>query len=116
MSWCARGALVAFALTLSCCAKPVRDIQPAMVDPSAFAGDSCPQLAAKRARLSQALVFRGFAQDQVSADDRAGIFGAPMLMGTMFDGNNEAAVSELKGELRAVNSQILAMNCGLDHW
>jgi hypothetical protein len=116
MSWSLRGALIALAISVAACAKPVRDIEPASVDASAFAGVTCPELTAKKAKLSQALIFRGFAQDQTSVDDRAGVLGVPLLMGTMFDGDNETGIARLKGELRALDSQMLAMNCSLNNW
>jgi hypothetical protein len=80
-----------------------------------FVGKSCSQLVAERARLSQALIFAGLAQDQVSADDQMRTLGAPTPVGTLFDGDREPEVARLKGELHAVYAQMIVMRCGPDY-
>jgi hypothetical protein len=114
MSWFPRGAILALALAFSSCAKPTREIQPAFVDPSAFMGATCMQLTAERGRRSQALIFAGLAQDQTSLDDRTRLLGVPTPMGTIFEGDNEVAISRLKGELRAIDAQ-MPIACDADY-
>ncbi|WP_244613005.1 hypothetical protein [Methylosinus sp. Ce-a6] len=108
------GLALAAALGLSACAKPTRDVEPLPVDPALFAGADCAQLVARRARISQALIFAGSAQDQIAADDRVRTLGVPTPMGTLFDGDREAEVARLKGELHAVNAQMEMQLCGPD--
>jgi hypothetical protein len=115
MSWFIRGALLALSLIVAACAKQTRYIQPAVVDPSIFAYATCSQLLTERGKRSQALVFAGFAQDETSSQDRIRILGAPTPMGTIFEGDNEVEISRLKGELRALDAQMLIMNCGADY-
>ncbi|MBG0808636.1 hypothetical protein IY145_04530 [Methylosinus sp. H3A] len=105
---------VVAALGLSACAKTAGDIEPAPVDPALFVGADCAQLVARRARISQALIFAGSAQDQIAADDRTRTLGVPTPMGTLFDGDREPDVARLKGELHAVNAQMDAQRCGPD--
>jgi hypothetical protein len=112
MSWFIRSALLALLLIVAACAKQTRDIRPAFVDPSNFADATCSQLLTERAKRSQALVFSGFAQDETSSQDRLRILGAPTPMGTIFEGDNEVEISRLKGELHALDAQMLIMNCG----
>jgi len=111
---CVAGWAAAAALGLSACAKTAWDIEPAPVDPALFAGADCPQLVARRARISQALIFAGSAQDQIAADDRTRTLGAPTPMGTLFEGDREPEVARLKGELHAVNAQMDMLRCGPD--
>lgn len=111
----ARGVAFALVLVLGGCAKQTRDIEAAAVDPAIFVGATCSQLVAERAKRSQALIFAGLAQDQVSADDRVRTFGAPTPMGTLFEGDREDEVARLKGELHAANAQMIVMNCGPDY-
>ncbi|PWB94369.1 hypothetical protein [Methylosinus sporium] len=105
---------VAAAFGLAACAKPTREIEPAPVDPGLFIGADCPQLVARRARIAQALIFAGSAQDQLAADDRTRTFGVPTPMGTPFDADREPQIARLKGELHAVNAQMDAQRCGPD--
>ncbi len=115
MVWLARSAFLILAGLLGACAKQTRDIPPAIVEPSLFIGGTCSELVAERAKRSQALVFAGLAQDQTSQDDRTRTLGVPTPMGTIFEGDHEAEVARLKGELRALNAQLRAMNCGPDY-
>lgn len=112
MSWFIRVALLALSLVVSDCAKQTRYIQPAIVDPSIFAYATCSQLLTERAKRSQALIFSGIAQDETSSQDRLRILVVPTPMGTIFEGDNEVEISRLKGELRALDAQMLIMNCG----
>ncbi len=105
---------LAAALGLSACAKTTRDIEPAPVDPALFAGADCAQLMARRARISQTLIFSGSAQDQIAADDRTRTLGVPTPMGTPFDSDREPEIARLKGELHAVNAQMDTQRCGPD--
>ena len=105
---------LAAALGLSACAKTTLDIEPAPVDPALFAGADCAQLVARRARIAQALIFAGSAQDQLAADDRMRTLGVPTPMGTPFDDDREPQIARLKGELHAVNAQMDAQRCGPD--
>lgn len=105
------GACLALIVVLAACAKRTRDIEPGVVDASVFTGATCAQLVAERAKRSEALIFSGLEQDHTSLEDRAGVFGAPMLMGTIFNGRNESEIARLKGELRALD-ELLATNCG----
>lgn len=104
-----------FAAALSACARPAHEIEPAPIDPVMFMGKSCSELAHQRARRSRALIFAGMAQDQVSADDNMRTLGVPTPVGTIFDGDREPEVARLKGELHAVNAQMIEMNCGPDY-
>ncbi|WP_245258394.1 hypothetical protein [Methylosinus sp. LW4] len=105
---------LAAALGLSACAKTTLEIEPAPVDPALFVGVDCAQLVARRARISQALIFAGSAQDQLAADDRTRTLGVPTPMGTPFDDDREPQIARLKGELHAVNAQMDAQRCGPD--
>ncbi|WP_400766662.1 hypothetical protein [Methylosinus sporium] len=105
---------LAAALGLSACAKTTLEIEPAPVDPALFVGADCAQLVARRARISQALIFAGSAQDQLAADDRTRTLGVPTPMGTPFDDDREPQIARLKGELHAVNAQMDAQRCGPD--
>jgi hypothetical protein len=105
---------LAAALGLSACAKTTLEIEPAPVDPALFVGADCPHLVARRARISQALIFAGSAQDQLAADDRTRTLGVPTPMGTPFDDDREPQIARLKGELHAVNAQMDAQRCGRD--
>jgi hypothetical protein len=99
---------------LAACARQTREIEAAPVEPGLFSGMSCLRLVKERARRSQALIFAGAAQDQVSADDSLRTLGIPTPAGTLFDGDREPEVARLKGELRAVNAQLLASGCIAD--
>ncbi|MBY6240569.1 hypothetical protein [Methylosinus sp. Sm6] len=103
------------AAALAACAKPAHEIAPTPIDPVMFAGKSCSQLVAARARRSQALIFAGMAQNQVSDDDRMRTLGVPTPVGTLFDGDREPEVARLKGELHAIGAQMIVMNCGPDY-
>lgn len=103
------------AVLLGGCARPASEIEAAAVDPALFEGMTCSQLVAQRARRSQALIFAGMAQDQVSADDGMRTLGVPTPVGTLFDGDREPEVARLKGELHAVTAQLIAMRCGPDY-
>ncbi|OAI29620.1 hypothetical protein A1351_10660 [Methylosinus sp. R-45379] len=105
---------LAAALGLSACAKTTWDIEPAPVDPALFVGTDCAHLVARRARISQALIFAGSAQDQLAADDRMRTLGVPTPMGTPFGDDREPQIARLKGELHAVNAQMDAQRCGPD--
>jgi hypothetical protein len=109
------GLTLGFAAALTACARPAHEIEPAPTDPAMFMGMSCSQLVHERARRSRALIFAGMAQDQVSADDNMRTLGVPTPVGTIFDGDREPEVARLKGELHAVNAQMIAMNCGPDY-
>lgn len=108
------GFALAAALGLSACAKPTREVEPLPADPALFVGYDCAQLVARRARISQALIFAGSAQDQIAADDRIRTLGVPTPMGTLFEGDREAEIARLKGELHAVNAQMETQRCGPD--
>jgi len=97
------------------CARPMRDIEPNFVDANRFAGASCSQLVAERARRARALIFSGLQQDQISQDDRARTFGAPTPMGTLFEDDVEPEIARLKGELRAIDTMHAIMICGSDY-
>jgi hypothetical protein len=112
--FCVAGWMVAAALGLAACAKSTHDIEPAPVDPALFVGADCAQLVARRARISQALIFAGSAQDQIAADDRTRTLGVPTPMGTPFELDREPEVARLKGELHAVNAQMDLQRCGPD--
>jgi hypothetical protein len=103
------------AAQLGACARRTSEIEAVAVDPAMFEGMTCSQLVAQRARRSQALIFAGMAQDQVSADDGMRTLGVPTPVGTLFDGDREPEVARLKGELHAVNAQLIAMRCGPDY-
>ncbi|WP_245267234.1 hypothetical protein [Methylosinus sp. LW3] len=105
---------LAAALGLSACAKTAWDIEPAPVDPALFVGTDCAHLVARRARISQALIFAGSAQDQLAADDRMRTLGVPTPMGTPFGDDREPQIARLKGELHAINAQMDAQRCGPD--
>ena len=97
------------------CARPMRDIEPNFVDANRFAGASCSQLVAERARRARALIFSGLQQDQISQDDRTRTLGAPTPMGTLFEDDVEPEIARLKGELRAIDTMHAIMNCGSDY-
>ncbi len=99
------------ALGLAACAPPARDIVPAAVPTSAYAGQSCAELGKARARLGVKLLFSGLRQDQIAADDNVRTLGVPSMFGTIFEGSEEQKVAELKGELRAVNEEIARAGC-----
>jgi hypothetical protein len=107
--------LVAVALA-GCLAKRTIEIEPtASIDVHSFAGRTCSQLVADRAKRSQALVFAGLAQDQLSDDDQIRTLGVPTPMGTLFENSQETAIARLKAELRALNAELGAQNCGGDY-
>jgi hypothetical protein len=108
-------AALGLAAALVACARPAREIEPAPSDPSLFMGESCSQLVAERGRRSEALIFAGMAQDQLSDEDRIRTLGAPTPLGTPFEDDREPEVARLKGELRAINAQMIAMKCGPDY-
>lgn len=103
------------AAALAACARPAHEIEPAPIDPAMFMERTCSELAHERARRSRKLIFAGMAQDQVSADDNMRTLGVPTPVGTIFDGDREPEVARLKGELHAVNAQMVEMNCGPDY-
>jgi len=103
--------VAACALALGACAKRTRDIEPALLLRDPFAGAACPALLATRARLSQALIFYGLEQDQISADDRTRTLGVPTPMGTGPEGDNETKIALLKGELVVLEDDV-ARTCG----
>lgn len=103
------------AALLGACARPTSEIVAAAADPAMFEGMTCSQLVGQRARRSQALIFAGMAQDQVSADDGMRTLGVPTPVGTLFDGDREPEVARLKGELHAVDAQLIEMRCGPDY-
>lgn len=113
--WVARCAILALSVGLGACAQRTRDIEAIVVDPSPFLALTCPQLVAARARRAQALIFSGLAQDQTSQDDRTRTFGVPTPMGTIFEGDRGDEIARLKGELRALNEQMIVMNCAPDY-
>ncbi|MBI3275092.1 MAG: hypothetical protein HYZ60_03930 [Methylocystis sp.] len=105
------GACLALMLVLAACATRTRDIEPDIVDPAVFAGATCAQLVSARAKRSEALIFAGLEQDHTRLEDKVGVLGAPMLMGTLFHWRNDFEIARLKGELRALDA-LLATNCG----
>jgi len=109
--WLVRILLSAFAL--SGCARATRDIEPICTDTPVFAGMGCGQLFLKRATLQEELVFDGLRQDQIHSDDYTRILGVPMLFGTVFEGNDEEKIGLLKGEMIALDAEILRTRCGV---
>jgi hypothetical protein len=107
-------ALVA-SLALAACARRTQEIEATPADPALFAGASCAELVAERAKRSEKLIFSGLAQDQVSADDRMRTLGVPTPVGTIFDGDREPDVARLKGELHALEAALVAARCGADY-
>lgn len=101
---------------LAACARQTREIEPVVVAPEMFSGMSCLRLVKERARRSQALIYAGMAQDQVSEDDRMRTLGIPTPVGTLFDGDREPEVARLKGELHAIDTQMQAMGCFADYY
>jgi hypothetical protein len=91
------------------------DIAPAPTDAGAFLGATCPELATKRAKRMQALVFSGMVQDHISDEDKTRTLGIPTPMGSLFDESRENQIARLKGELHAIDAGLASLNCEPDY-
>lgn len=102
-------ALAAAALGVSACmAKRPSEIEPASVDPTAYAELDCTRLVERRARIAQSLIFASLAQDHLADADKVRTLGVPTPMGSAFEDDREAEVARLKGELRAIDARLRA--------
>jgi hypothetical protein len=100
---------------LAGCAKRTFEITPDQTDPKEFFGMTCSELVAERAKTSQALIFSGLAQDQISDDDKMRTLGIPTPMGSLFNEGRENQIARLKGKVRAINANMSALRCGPDY-
>ncbi len=108
--WLVRFLFCAYAL--SGCARAARDIEPIYPNAPIFTGMDCGQLFASRATLQEELVFANLRQDQIHASDYTRALGVPMAFGTVFEGNDEERIGLLKGDLIALDAEILRTRCG----
>jgi hypothetical protein len=100
---------------LAGCARRAAEIEPLPAPPQAFAGANCMDLVALRAKRSQALIFLGMAQDQLSEDDSTRTLGVPTPHGVLFGTDREPDIAALKGELHALNRAMRDKGCIPDY-
>lgn len=115
MNICLRATVFITIFSLLACARPTVDIEPVPIDPRIYFGRACSELVEERARRTQALIFVGLIQDQISEDDRTRTLGIPTPMGSEFNESKADQVARLKGEVRAIGSALASLNCGPDY-
>jgi hypothetical protein len=107
-----RIAALLLAAAVAGCASHASEIQPAPIQPSKYAALSCGQIAAEQARVSSSLVNATAEQEQKRANDSVGVLllGLPVASMTN-NGASEAALSDAKGEDRALRDAAAVKKC-----
>jgi hypothetical protein len=99
------------ALFLASCAPPAAQVPPIFIQPPLDYGRTCERLAAKRARLTERVIFASLRQDSLYRADRERTLGIPTPLGTPFEENRELELGLLKGELVQINERIRESRC-----
>ncbi|WP_255552142.1 hypothetical protein [Maritimibacter dapengensis] len=110
--------VAAAATSLTACAKSGRNIEAAEVSPVMYQGLSCGQISAEAQRVANRASEVSGVQDQEAARDAVATGVAVVLFwpaAFFIGGNDETAsqLSQLKGQLNALEAASNAKNCGI---
>ncbi|MCC6735122.1 MAG: hypothetical protein IT534_03205 [Bauldia sp.] len=106
------------AAVLAGCATPPADIAPSYVSPTAYMSLTCAQLREEATRVASAAAQAvGRQEDNVTGDAVAMGVGLVLFWPALFfiggDGQNEAEIARLRGEMQAIEQVSLQKSCGI---